>query len=193
MLGCQFFVVGLDDCVDVGENVFAETADVGFADIVGSDWNECIIGCLFFSVMYLLAYFFVVGPLPLDVISQVLVLFTQYLLSRVLASLELINHRPHLLILHLHLLPFFTPAIHPQLMILLDERPHLQTQILQNALSLLLILMLPLKDMSDVLFIDSSVLVQVHPQFLCLLVEPEEFKVIGVIVSGKRGIMGCEE
>lgn len=47
--------------------------------------------------------------------------------------------------------------------------------------------------MPDVLFIDSRVLMQVDPQLLCLLVEPEEFKVIGVVVSGKRGILGCEE
>lgn len=39
--------------------------------------------------------------------------------------------------------------------------------------------------MSDVLFIDSVVLMQVDPQFLCLLMEPEEFKVIGVLVAGK--------
>ena len=77
-------------------------------------------------------------------------------------------------------------------MVLLDERPHLQAQILQNALPFLLVLVLPLEDMADVLFIDSGVLMQVDPQFLSLLVEPEEFKVIEVIVSGKRAILRYE-
>lgn len=75
-------------------------------------------------------------------------------------------------------------------MIFLDERPHLQAEVLQNPLPILLFcLILPLEYLPDVLFIDSGVLMQVDPQFLCLLMKPGEFELIGVQVIGKRGIL----